>query len=131
MANWDKLASERSIQNTVKALEQNGIEVTVVNRGKEAKEKALEYIPKDSEVMTMTSVTLDTIKLSVEINKADGKFRPVRDRLYAMDRNTQAQEMNRLGTAPEFAVGSVHVVTEDGHILIASNTGSQLSAYAY
>ena len=131
MANWDKLASERSIQNTVKALEQNGIEVTVVNRGKEAKEKALEYIPEGSEVMTMTSVTLDTIKLSEEINKADGKFRPVRDRLYAMDRNTQAQEMNRLGTAPEFAVGSVHAVTEDGHILIASNTGSQLSAYAY
>ena len=131
MANWDKLASKRSIQNTVKALEQNGIEVMVVNRGKEAKEKALEYIPEGSEVMTMTSTTLDTIRLSEEINKADGKFKPVRDKLYAMDRNTQAQEMNRLGAAPEFAVGSVHAVTEDGHILIASNTGSQLSAYAY
>ncbi len=84
-----------------------------------------------SEVMTMTSVTLDAIGLSEEINKAGGKFKPVRDKLYAMDRKTQAREMNRLGAAPEVAVGSVHAITEDGHVLIASATGSQLPAYAY
>lgn len=28
-------------------------------------------------------------------------------------------------------MGSVHAVTQDGHILIASNSGSQLPAYAY
>ena len=79
----------------------------------------------------MTSVTLDTIGLSEEINKADSRFRPLRDKLYAMDRNTQVQEMNRLGAAPEFVVGSVHAVTEDGHVLIASNTSSQLPAYSF
>lgn len=131
MAKWDKLASQHSIQNTIKALEQNGIEITVVNSGKEAKRLVLELIPEGSEIMTMTSVTLDTIGLSEEINKADGKFKPVRDKLYAMDRNTQAQEMNRLGAAPEFAVGSVHAITEDGYVLIASATGSQLPAYVY
>ena len=52
----------------------------------------------------MTSVTLDTIGLSEEINKANSRFRPVRDKLYAIDRNTQVQEMNRLGAAPEFVV---------------------------
>lgn len=131
MASWDKLASAQTIQNTAKALKQNGIEVTIVNGGKEAKRKALEFIPEGSEVMTMTSVTLDTIGLSEEINKTDGKFKPVRDKLYAMNRNTQAQEMNRLGAAPQVAVGSVHAVTEDGHALIASATGSQLPAYVY
>ena len=39
--------------------------------------------------------------------------------------------MRKLGAAPDFAVGSVHAVTEDGHLLIASNTGSQLPAYVY
>lgn len=131
MANWDELADEQTIQNTIKALKQNGIEAVVVRNGEGAKKKVLESIPKGSEVMTMTSVTLDTIGLSEEINKAGGRFKPVRNKLYAMDRNTQQQEMNRLGSVPEFAVGSVHAVTEDGHILIASNTGSQLPAYAY
>lgn len=131
MAQWDKLASKQTIQNTVKALERSGIEVVVVNSGTEAKRKVLELIPEGSEVITMTSVTLNTIGLSEEINKADGKLKPVRDKLYAMNRNTQAQEINRLGAAPEFAVGSIHAVTESGHVLIASATGSQLPAYVY
>lgn len=43
----------------------------------------------------------------------------------------QAREKQRLGAAPDWAIGSVHAVTEDGKVLIASATGSQLSAYAY
>src|SRR5581483_9685420 len=35
------------------------------------------------------------------------------------------------GAAPEWSLGSVHAVTEDGKVIIASNTGSQLPAYAY
>ena len=131
MAKWDKLADEKTIENTVAALKANGIDAQVVENRQEAKRKVLELIPESSEAMTMTSVTLDTIGLSEEINKADSRFRPVRDKLYAMDRNTQVQEMNRLGAAPEFVVGSVHAVTEDGHVLIASNTGSQLPAYSF
>ena len=131
MKKWDKLADEKTIKNTVAALKANGIDAQVVENRQEAKRKVLELIPESSEAMTMTSVTLDTIGLSEEINKADSRFRPVRDKLYAMDRNTQVQEMNRLGAAPEFAVGSVHAVTEDGHVLIASNTGSQLPVYSF
>ena len=131
MKKWDQLADEKTIENTVTALKANAIDTQVAENRQEAKRKVLELIPESSEVMTMTSVTLDTIGLSGEINKADSRFRPVRDKLYAMDRNSQVQEMNRLGAAPEFAVGSVHAVTEDGHVLIASNTGSQLPAYSF
>lgn len=131
MSDWDKVADEQTIQATVKALEKNGIEAMVTDNGQQARQKVLNLIPKGSEVMTMTSVTLDTIGLTEEINRKDGDFNPVRDKLYAMDRNTQAQEMNRLGAAPEFVVGSVHAVTQDGQVLIASNSGSQLPAYAY
>jgi len=131
MKKWDRLADEKTIENTVAALKANGIDAQVAENRQEAKRKVLELIPESSEAMTMTSVTLDTIGLSEEINKADSRFRPVRDKLYAMDRNTQVQEMNRLGAAPEFAVGSVHAVTEDGYVLIASNTGSQLPAYSF
>ena len=48
-----------------------------------------------------------------------------------MDRETQAKEMKSLGSTPDWAIGSVHAVTEDGQILVASATGSQLPAYAY
>ncbi|TAL66523.1 MAG: hypothetical protein EPN88_08295 [Bacteroidetes bacterium] len=131
MKKWDKLANKKTIENTVAALKASGIDAQVVENGQEAKRKVLGLIPAGSEVMTMTSITLDTVGLSEEINRADGKFKPVRDKLYAMDRKTQAREMNRLGAAPEVAVGSVHAITEDGHVLIVSATGSQLPAYVY
>ena len=48
-----------------------------------------------------------------------------------MDKKTQALEMQKLGAAPEWTVGSVHAVTEDGKIIVASATGSQMSAYVF
>jgi hypothetical protein len=42
-----------------------------------------------------------------------------------------ASKKRQLGAGPDFATGSVHAVTEDGHLLIASASGSQLPAYAY
>lgn len=131
MTKWNQLANEQIIKKTVEALKQNGIETLVVTTGPEAKKRVLAIIPRNSEVMTMSSVTLDAIGLSEEINKSKSRFKPLRDKLYSLDRKTQAQEMNRLGAAPQFVVGSVQAITEDGQLLMASNTGSQLPAYAY
>lgn len=130
MNTWADLASEESLKRAISALSKNGIEPVVVETGKEAKAKVLSLIAEGSEVMTMTSMTLDAISVSEEINNS-GRFKAVRDKLYAMDREAQKHEMNKLGAVHEFAVGSVHAVTEDGSVVIASNTGSQLPAYAY
>jgi hypothetical protein len=43
-----------------------------------------------------------------------------------MDREMQGREMRQLAAAPDWVVGSVHAVTEDGSLLIASASGSQL-----
>lgn len=131
MDKWNQLADKQTIDKTIKTLKANGINAVFAENGQEAKEVALKLIPEGSEVMTMSSVTLSEVGLDEEINGKASKYNPVRDRLYSMDRNTEAQEMNKLGAAPEYALGSVHAVTEDGHVLIASNTGSQLGAYSY
>ena len=39
--------------------------------------------------------------------------------------------MNILGATSDYSLGSVHAVTEGGEVVIASNTGSQIPAYAY
>ena len=48
-----------------------------------------------------------------------------------MDRATQAGEIRRLRAGPDFIVGSVHAITEDGQLLVASASGSQLGPYAW
>jgi hypothetical protein len=50
--------------------------------------------------------------------------------MFAMNRATQAKEFRKMGGTPDYAAGSVQAVTEEGQILIASHSGSQLGPYA-
>jgi L-lactate utilization protein LutC len=127
---YANLADEESLNKTVEALGKNGFDVTIVETGEEAKAKALSLISEGSEVYQTTSVTLDQIGLSKEINDS-GKFDSIRKKIYALDRATQSHEMKRLGDTPHYVIGSVHAVTEDGKVLIASRSGSQLPSYAH
>ncbi len=127
---YTTLPSDEIIHKTIEALKANGIDAQVMETGAQAKEKVLSLIPQNSEVMDMTSVTLDAIGISEEI-KESGNYKAVKKIMMAMDRNTQKRQMQRMGAAPDFAIGSVHAVTQNGEVVIASNTGSQLSAFAY
>lgn len=130
MGDWGKLATEKSIEKAIRSLEANGINAVVVENKEDARRKVLELLPQDAEVMNMSSVTIDSLELPKEINES-GNYDSVKNKLEKMDRKTQGLEMQKLGAAPQYAVGSVHAVTEDGKVLIASNTGSQLPAYSY
>ncbi|HEX3095799.1 MAG TPA: LUD domain-containing protein [Patescibacteria group bacterium] len=128
--NYDTIPSDEVINRAVESLKANGIETFVVANSEEAKAKVLELIPEQSEVMTMTSETLRDTGITAEIDES-GNFDSVRNKLNSMDGATQSREMRKLGAAPDFTLGSVHAITEDGRLLIASNTGSQLPAYLY
>lgn len=130
MKNWSQVASDESIQKAVESLKANGIEAIVVSDKEEAKKRLFEILPNGAEVMTMTSVSLDSAGVTNVINES-GTYNSLKAKLKTMDRATQGMEMNKLGAAPEWTVGSVNAVTEDGKVVIASNTGSQLGAYAY
>lgn len=130
MKDFSQLVDEVIIQKTIQALKQHGIEAMVVGSREEAKTKVLEMLPQKAQVMTMSSTTLEEVGLDKAVNES-GKYDAVRPKLYAMDRKTQGREIRVLGAAPEWAIGSVNAVTEDGKLLIASNTGSQLPAYVY
>ena len=39
--------------------------------------------------------------------------------------------MKAIGGQPDYALGSVHAITRDGTLVIASASGSQLASYAW
>ncbi len=129
MSKWNQLADKESVDKAIVALKANNIDAKFVETGEEAKKEVFSMVPDGAEVMTMSSVTLDTLGISSEVQESS-KYNSVKNKLNNMDRKSQDSEMQKLGAAPQWAVGSVHAVTEDGHLLIASNTGSQLPAYA-
>jgi hypothetical protein len=124
-----RLASHDRLVKVAAALEKNNIAAFVVASREEARTKIHELIPKGAEVFTSTSRTLDEIGITAEINEA-GHHNAVRPKLLKMDRTTQHHEMRELGARPAYVVGSVHAVTDDGVVMVASMSGSQLGPYA-
>lgn len=127
---FTKLAADEQIESVVKALEANNIHVIVVQSGEEARKLVLQLVPQGAEVYANISKTLEKIGVTDEIDQS-GRYNAVRPKVFALDRKTQADDMRILRARPAYIIGSVHAITEDGHILTASNGGSQLAPYAY
>jgi LUD domain len=124
------LPNENNLQATVVALEEHGFSAEVVDDLDAAREAVLGRIPDGSSVMTNTSVTLAETGIADAINDS-GRWESARNKMFALDFATQAQEMKAIGGQPDYALGSVHAVTAGGTLVIASASGSQLASYAW
>ena len=124
------LPDDQTLAATVVALEEHGFSVEVVDDLDAAREAVLALIPEGSSVMTNTSVTLQDTGIADAINNG-GAYVSARNTMMALDFATQLQEMKAIGGQPDFALGSVHAVTRDGALFIASASGSQLASYAW
>lgn len=130
MKDFSQLASESNIQEAKKTLETNGISVMVAKDSAEAQKMAISLIPEGAEVMTATSTTLDQLGLTKIFNDS-GKYNSIKSQLTKLNRETDSLKMQKLGAAPEYVIGSIHAVTEDGKVIVASGSGSQLPSYSY
>ncbi len=86
-------------------------------------------IPKGAEVYTTKSKTLQDSGIfdaMIDLNQ----YTALRHQSLKMDRKTQAREICKLISAPEFMVGSLQAITEDRILVDACATGSQLAPYA-
>ena len=124
------LPDEQALTSTVTALEEHGFSVEVVDSLDAARTATLARIPHGSSVMTNTSMTLTETGIADAVNDG-GPYESARNKMFALDFATQAQEMKAIGGQPDYALGSVHAVTRDGTLVIASASGSQLASYAW
>ncbi len=106
---FTKLATDAQIERTAKALEANGIHALIARNGEEARRMFFELVPDGSEVFTGASVTLEKLGIKDEIDRS-GRYDAVRPRMFAMNRETQSNEIRKLGASPQIAAGSVHAI---------------------
>jgi hypothetical protein len=124
------LPDDQTLAATVVALEEHGFGVEVVDDLDTARKTVLARIPEGASVMTNTSVTLEETGLADAIN-GSGPYESMRNKMMALDFATQAQQMKAIAGQPDYALGSVHAVTQDGALFIASFSGSQLASYVW
>lgn len=127
---FDRAADPATLRQVADALVANRIEAEIVASPDAARERVLDLVPEGAAVLTATSRTLEASGITRELEES-GRYRALRPVYLAMDRATQGDEIRRIRSAPDWIVGSVHAITADGALLIASQTGSQLAPYVY
>jgi hypothetical protein len=123
---FTRLATDIQIENTRRALEAHGIHTFVAEHGEEAEKMLFDMLPHGAEVFTASSQTLEQLGIPAELERSE-HYNLVREKLKTVKNK---REQVKLGATPQYVIGSVHAVTEDGRVMIASNTGSQLGPYS-
>ena len=122
-------SSEKLLQQVSERIRERNINVLIVNNGEEARQAVLELIPQGSEVHSAKSKTLQDSGIFDTLMDPN-QYNALRHQTMKMDRKTQMREIRKLTAAPDYMLGSVQAITEDGILVDASATGSQLAAYA-
>src|SRR5512142_2908386 len=127
---FNHLATDEQVSRTARALEANGMHTIILDSAAEARLCVLEMVPSGAVVHNPPSRTLEQIGVANDI-AADPDLQDTRSRLQTMDRQTQQREIRQLASSPDVVVGSVHAITEQGQVLVASASGSQLAAAVF
>lgn len=120
------LSSSEALEDTVSALKSKNFMPIVVDTKEEALKKIKELIPKNASVMNGASLTLEQIGYMDYLNSGEHPWIDLHAKIGMENDEAKRHELRKLSVLSDFYVGSVHALTEDGQLLIASNTGSQL-----
>jgi L-lactate utilization protein LutC len=128
---YDQLASPEVVQETISALKERNVEALLVNTKEEALEKIKEMIPAGASVMTGGSTTLNEIGFSDLLVSKNHSWKNLKDEIVAETDPDKQNELRKQSVLADYFLGSVHAVTKDGEVLVASASGSQIPSYAF
>ena len=127
---WTKLAIDSVVEKTANALRSRGFVVFIVNNKDEAREKVIELMPKGAEVMRANSITLDQTGVT-EYTRSDCVSLKEKLVTEKVGNNYARDDAWKKALTPQYGIGSVQAVTEDGQVVIASSSGIQQAFYIY
>jgi len=131
---WSSLASEASVQRTVKALQDNKVKVDVVNTKEDAL-NILKSIPlKDASIYLCGSTTLEEVGWTKFLKEhKEHARRNIKHESVAAgnkgDRET-ANELMREGMRADYVFTSVPAISEKGDMVICCMTGTRTGAFS-
>jgi hypothetical protein len=126
---FNEPASPEVLQRVAASLRERNMGATVVSDGSQARDAVLQRLPAGAEVHAGKSKSLQDIGVTPVLAEG-GTYTYLRNVYLKMDRTTQMREIRKLISAPDFMLGSVSAVTQDGVLVVASATASQLGPYA-
>lgn len=129
--NYTTLANQETIDATINALRSRNFEPILVATKEAALEKIKALIPAGASVMNGTSRTLEQIGYVEYLKAGQHGWDNLHERILTEPDQTKQGLLRKQMTVSDFYLGSVHALTQEGELLIASNTGSQLPGIVY
>lgn len=124
--NYDQIASDEIISKTVEALQGKNFNPVLVNTKEEALVKIKELIPAGVSVMNGSSVTLEEIGFMQYLKDGKHGWNDLHANILAENDATKRGELRKQSVLADYYLGSVHALIQNGEMIIASNSGSQL-----
>lgn len=129
--NYEHMVSDSVIKKTVESLKARNIHAIVVDTKEQALEQIKKLIPKGGSVMNGSSTTLNEIGFVGYLKGGKHGWDNVHaDILNEKDPAKQAR-LRKESVLADYFLGSVHAITEEGQLMIASASGSQIPSYAF
>ena len=125
------LASAETIQKVMENVKPRNITPMLVQTKEEALEKLKSLLPDGAELMTGTSTTLQEIGFVDLLKSGNHPWKNLKDAIVAETDPAQQLALRKQSTLVDYFIASVHAITEDGQMFIASGSGSQLPSYAF
>lgn len=129
--NYDQLANETSIAKTTEALTANGFLPTVVEDNAAALETITQLIPSGASVMNGSSKTLEEIGFIDRLKGDAHGWNNLHAAIVAEQDPAKKMALRLASVAPDFFLVSAHALTENGELVIASGSGSQIPPIAF
>ncbi|GIU68704.1 MAG: hypothetical protein KatS3mg001_554 [Candidatus Pacearchaeota archaeon] len=129
--NWLKIPKEKEIHETISSLKNRGINVFIVGNKKEALEKIKEIIPKRSEIMFGSSLTLEEIGFFSLLESEKNRWKNFSEKIKNENDPSKRQDLRRKAVTAEYFLGSVNAIAKTGELVACDASGSRVGAYPF
>ncbi len=128
---FNKLADKKTLDKTVKSLNDKGYEATIVKNKEDALIEVKKSIPEGATLMNGASVTSEQIGFVDYLKTDKHKWNNLHKKIVSETDPIKKAKLRKHGLLSDYYLGSVHALTQSGEFLVASNTASQLSHIVY
>jgi LUD domain len=128
---FDIEVSDALIEATVEAVTRRFISVELLSSKAEALSRLKKMIPPGASVSTAAGQTLKEIGFEDFLKSGEHPWRNFKAEIASESEFDKQMKIRRQSMLADYYVGSVNAIAATGEIVFGSQSGSQISAYAY
>lgn len=128
---YTKIPEDSVIAEVAEALKARNITPVIVDTKEQALAEIKKLIPQGGSVMNGSSQTLNEIGFVGYLKAGEHGWNNVHEEILKEKDPAKQARLRKESVLADYFLGSVHAITEQGQLLIASASGSQIPSYAF